>query len=153
MKNFEMILCGVDFSSPSEHALEFAADLARRHVCPLTVAHVYEPPTLLTGDAAVATHPELFEQAEREAESELERRRLQAQQLLDSPVRAEMLRGAPAEALVAWARQHPCDVIVIATHGRTGLGRLLLGSVAEKVVRTAPCSVLVARATAASVDD
>jgi nucleotide-binding universal stress UspA family protein len=153
MKNFEMILCGVDFSSPSEHALELAADLARRHACPLTVAHVHVPPTLLTGDAAVAAHPELFEQAEHEAERELERCRLQAQQLLDSPVRAEMLRGAPAEALVAWAHQHPCDVIVVATQGRTGLGRLLLGSVAEKVVRTAPCSVLVARATAASGDD
>jgi nucleotide-binding universal stress UspA family protein len=43
--------------------------------------------------------------------------------------------------------------VVVATHGRTGLGQLLLGTVAEKVVRTAPCSVLVARATAASVDD
>jgi len=153
MKNFEMILCCVDFSSPSEHALELAADLARRHVCPLTVAHVYEPPAVLSGEAALAAHAELFEQAEREAERELERCRLRAQQLVDSPVRAEMLRGGPAQTLVAWAREHSCDVIVVATQGRTGLGRLLLGSVAEKVVRTAPCSVLVARARAASGDD
>ncbi|GEJ55990.1 universal stress protein [Anaeromyxobacter diazotrophicus] len=144
MTDWEMILCGVDFSPASQHALELAMDLTRRHRCQLTIAHVYEPPTASATDVLVAP-PELFDQAVREAERELERLRAQAAAATDRPVRSEILMGRPAETLVQWAREHPCDLIVVATHGRSGLKRLVLGSVAEKVVRAAPCSVLVAR--------
>lgn len=147
-----MILCAVDFSPASELALELAADLARRHRCQLTVAHVHEPPATSATDLLVAL-PDAFEQAARETERELDRCRLRAEQLADRPARAALLHGAPAEALVRWAREHPCDVVVLATHGRTGLRRAVLGSVAEKVVRTAPCSVLVARPPAAPRGD
>jgi nucleotide-binding universal stress UspA family protein len=144
MKELEMILCGVDFSPASECALELAADLARRHRCQLTVAHVQEPPTAVAADMLVSP-PELFDEAVRQSERELERCRVRAQELSDRPARSAMLMGPPADALVAWAREHPCDVVVVATHGRGGLKRLVLGSVAEKVARHAPCSVVVAR--------
>jgi nucleotide-binding universal stress UspA family protein len=57
-------------------------------------------------------------------------------------VQSFLVRGDPATEIVALARNYPCDVIVMGTHGRTGLGRLLMGSVAEKVVRNAPCPVV-----------
>lgn len=144
MKDFEMILCAVDFSEASECALELAVDLARRHRAQLTVAHVHELPPAAANEVLVSP-PELFEEAIRVAERELERTRARAQRLTESPVRAALLHGPPAEALVTWGREHPCDVIVVGTHGRSGLKRMVLGSVAEKVVRTAPCTVVVAR--------
>lgn len=144
MSDFEMILCAVDFTTTSQRALELAADVARRHRSQLTIAHVYEAPAVSAADVLVAP-PELLSEAVRETERELERCRARAQELSDRPTRAALLKGAPAEAIVQWAREHPCDLIVVATHGRSGLKRMVLGSVAEKVVRTAPCSVLVAR--------
>jgi len=151
MKDFEMILCAVDFSPASHCALELAAVLARRHRCQLTITHVYEASAAAT-DMLVAP-PELFEQAVRETERELDRFRAQAEALTDRPIRTALLKGKPADAVVHWAREHPCDLIVLATHGRGGLKRLMLGSVAERVVRTAPCSVMVARPSDASSGD
>jgi universal stress protein A len=151
LTDFEMILCAVDFTPASQQALELAADLARRHSSQLTVAHVYEAPAASAGDVLVAP-PEMFSEAVRETERELERCRARAQELSDRPTRAALLKGAPAEAIVQWAREHPCDLVVVATHGRSGLKRVVLGSVAEKVVRTAPCSVLVARQPSPSGD-
>ena len=150
MKDFEMILCAVDFSPASHFALELAADLARRHRCQLTVAHVYEMPAA-TSEMLVSP-PELEESA-RQAQRELERFRAQAAALTDRPIRTALLEGKPADELVRWAREHPCELIVVATHGRSGLKHLMLGSVAEKVVRTAPCSVMVARPSDASSGD
>jgi nucleotide-binding universal stress UspA family protein len=97
--------------------------------------------------------PELFDAAVRETERELERCRARAEELSDRPTGSVLLKGAPADALVGWAREHPCDLIVLGTHGRSGLKRFVLGSVAEKVVRTAPCSVMVARPLATSTGD
>ena len=152
MTNFEMILCAVDFSPASQAPLELAADLARRHRCQLSVAHVFEPPTATATDLLVSP-PELFDAAVCDTERELERCRARAQELSDRPIRSVLLKGAPAEALVEWAREHPCDLIVLGTHGRNGLERFVLGSVAEKVVRTASCSVMVARPLATSTGD
>ena len=60
-------------------------------------------------------------------------------------VEAKLLEGVPAEQIVCMARRRDSDLIVIGTHGRTGLGRLLMGSVADRVLRFAPCPVLTVR--------
>ena len=61
-------------------------------------------------------------------------------------VQSFLVRGDPAMEIVALARNYPCDVIVMGRHGRTGLGRLLMGSVTENVVRRAPCPVVTVKA-------
>ncbi len=144
MASFDKICCGIDFSEPSRAAMTEAAQLARRHEGELTLVHVWEPPPAVGKDAVVSP-PELFAQTRVEMERKLEGWRAEAERLAGLPVDAAVLAGNPAEELVRFARERFCDTIVMATHGRTGLRRLVLGSVAEKVVRTADCTVMVVR--------
>ena len=133
MTGFTNILHPTDFSESSQLACAKAVDLARQCGAKLTVIHVYVEPLMSEGFAYVPDiRPELEEQLARVAE--------------DQPF-AEIGRvlrvGIPAETIVDYAKEHNCDLIVIGTHGRTGLTHVLMGSVAEKVVRLAECPVMV----------
>jgi universal stress protein A len=143
MHAWSRILCAVDFSQPSRLAMETAADLARRYEAQLTLLHVNDV-GVKHGEVLLAP-PELFEAESRHEERQLEQWRIEAQHLTAKPVQALLLRGDPADVIARNALERPFDVVVIATHGRTGFKRLVLGSVAEHVVRTAPCPVLVVR--------
>ncbi len=140
MSLFRGILCPTDFSDSSEAAFRLAADLARCHRCRLVLLHVLEvPASAYLGGVLV---PDPAEQAD-EARARLER--LQP----DGPaveVERRLVEGQPAEEIVQAATETGCDLIVLGTHGRTGVGRLLLGSVAEQVLRNAPCPVLTVKA-------
>jgi nucleotide-binding universal stress UspA family protein len=128
------ILFPTDFSEHSKAALQHAASLARGNDAMLLIVHVKEPPETLasTGFAGYPIN---------EDDTGL-------RQLLDqvSPtVRIydkRLLSGEPAEEIVQLAEQEDVEMIVMGTHGRTGLTRLLMGSVAEAVVRRAQCPVL-----------
>ena len=139
------ILCAVDLSEPSRQALTEAAELARVFGAQLWLLHVASEPVSVTADV-VAAPPELFEQSRREAEQTLEAWRAEAARQAGAPVVAAVLPNQkPASGIVQFAREGDFDLIVVATHGRTGLKHLLLGSVVEKVVREAHCRVMVVR--------
>ncbi|HSN89855.1 MAG TPA: universal stress protein [Anaeromyxobacteraceae bacterium] len=138
------ILCAVDFSKGSSATLEAAADVARRHEANLTLLHVREPPPAAAPSGfAPPTVPSEVEAVE--IGRQLERWREEAARLAGREVRAELAAGAPASEIVRRLREGRFDLAVVGTHGRTGLRRLVLGSVAERVVREAPCPVLVVR--------
>jgi nucleotide-binding universal stress UspA family protein len=135
MTGFTNILHPTDFSEPSQAAWEKAVDLARQCGAKVTVLHVYANPLMAEGFAYVPDpRPELEEKLNFVANEEL-----------PIAVERELRVGLPAEEIVAYAREHNCDLIVMGTHGRTGLSHLLMGSVASTVVRRAPCPVMVVR--------
>ncbi|MGH7789940.1 MAG: universal stress protein [Candidatus Binatia bacterium] len=141
-REFRTILCGTDFSERSDHALDYALRFARIADGTLLVAHFVHVPS---GD--VYTHeawPRTFEQAREAARTHLEA--LRAARLEGYP-KVELLVeiGAPAEGLIKIAKQRQVDVLVTATHGRSELLELIIGSVAEKLIRHAPCPVFVVR--------
>lgn len=141
---FRKVLCPIDFSPPSNDAMCCAAELVRSAGGQLVLVHVWQQPFVYPQDGAFPT--DLFADSKRAAEEELAVWRRAAEHL-GARVSTQLLIGAPWHQIVELAERTPdLDAIVIGTHGRTGLKHVLLGSVAEKVVRHAPCPVLVVRA-------
>jgi len=132
------ILVATDFGDAAEAALSYARALARAFGATLHVLHVRENTFLRPTPA----DPQALEEAAlaqlHERLTDDDRRQLRAQAIVETS-------DAPAAAIVAYARRAGIDLIVTGTHGRTGLERALLGSVAEEIVRTAPCPVLTVR--------
>lgn len=138
------IVVPVDFSKCSEKAVHYAAGFARQYGAKITLIHVqpvpYYPPEL---GLMPASFPSIEPQTkELRAKLEAEARRLLPPELLD---RTELRTGSAFDEICAAAKKHRADLIVIATHGYTGLKHALLGSTAERVVRHAPCPVLAVR--------
>jgi nucleotide-binding universal stress UspA family protein len=129
------ILHPTDFSERSQNAFRLACALARDYAVPLVVLHV-SPPYVVVGEGVIVN-------PSRE-DTEGLRAQLERVQAHDPRVVIEhrLIEGEPAGEILRVAREAGCGLIVMGTHGRTGLGRLLMGSVAEHVVRKAPCPVL-----------
>jgi nucleotide-binding universal stress UspA family protein len=137
------ILVPIDFSPHSLRALDVAVSLARDCGAKLLLLSVVEPPVLAVGfEGALAMTPEATL-----AKDASQRLRKLAQGCLSGslPVTCMVKRGRPFDVITRLAEQKRIDLIVLATHGRTGLERLMLGSTAERVVRHALCPVLVVR--------
>ena len=133
------ILVPVDFSEPSEVALSHAHSLATALGATITVCHVGE--TLNPDwffDTALLER-ELIKQAQKQLSKLVEK------YCEGMKVRTELRFGHPVETIVLAAQKLKADVIVVGTHGRTGVKHALLGSVAERVARQAPCPVLIVR--------
>ena len=154
MYQIRTILVPVDFSECSREALEHAIVLADRFGASIHVLHVWEPPhyvgpEFLIREPGETGHP-LRDDALAQATKEME------EFVSAFPQRARFqLRfacGKPAQAIVTLAAEEAFEAIVMGTHGRTGLPHILLGSVAEKVVRTAPCPVMSVRQRSAARD-
>jgi nucleotide-binding universal stress UspA family protein len=136
------LLVPVDFTETSERALGYAIELARRFEAKITIMHAYQVPVYGFPDAAYITSAELAAQISNVA-----------QQRLDAITDAHKTDGVEVVAIlrdgVAWeeintvAGELKADLIVIGTHGRRGLARALLGSVAENVIRTSTVPVMV----------
>lgn len=144
MINIRRILVATDFSAPSETALNYARAMARAFGAELRVLHVFEPlwltsADLVGGGVAVANMVQGLEETARkqldESVTEEDRRELRAEAVM-------VTSESPAREIARYASEEHADLLVIGTHGRSGLTRLLIGSVAEKVVRLAPCPVL-----------
>jgi universal stress protein A len=138
------ILVPVDFSEPSRKALHYAKQFALQFEAEVTVLHVLEPLTYPPDFAVMPLLPPDLEEA-RTREIELQLRELAAD--LGAAITATSLvrSGRPWHEVVECAKELGTDLIVVSTHGYTGLKHALLGSVAEKIVRHAPCPVLVVR--------
>jgi nucleotide-binding universal stress UspA family protein len=143
MAVWKRICCPVDGSVPSSLALVEAAELTHRLEGELTVLRVIDH---RPGETTFVAPPELHREEEARAGRDLDRWVEEAVRRAPGRVRGEMLHGPPAERILAFLREGRFDLVAMGTHGRKGLKRLMLGSVAEKVVREAPCSVLVVRA-------
>jgi nucleotide-binding universal stress UspA family protein len=140
------ILVGIDFSETSEQALELAIELAIRNGAGLTLLHVYQVPGFAFPETIVPAPPEMLDRMIADERAGLERL---ADRARARGVRAEVeqVPGAPATEIVERAGRD-CDLVVVGTHGRTGIRHALLGSVAERVVRRSPVPVLTVRAPA-----
>jgi nucleotide-binding universal stress UspA family protein len=138
------ILCALDFSPGSQSALQRAIQLAHEQRADLVVMHVwYAPPTGL-GDIPIPLG--MAGRLTGEAMLSLDGAVEQARAAGVTNVVSQLVQGVPGWAIVEAANQDPAiDLVVVGTHGRTGLARVLVGSVAEYIVRHAPCTVLVAR--------
>lgn len=140
---FTRILCPIDFSGTSEHAVELAAELARPGRAAITLLHVIDPPAVR--DPGRRTM-DLLRDLERSSAEHLDRWAAGLEGKAPGPVAKLSRVGRPgAEILEVLDAQPGFDLVVVGSHGRTGLPRLLLGSVAEKIVRHARCPALVAR--------
>lgn len=140
MAHWTRLCVAVDFSEPSRSALEDAAALARRLEAELTVVHVHQAPDI------ASTTPDLATMERLELERQLEAWRSAAERIAERPVRARLLMGHPAAEIIRFTDEESMELVVLATRGRTGFKRFVLGSVAERVVREAACPVLVGRA-------
>ncbi|HTY77580.1 MAG TPA: universal stress protein [Candidatus Bathyarchaeia archaeon] len=161
---FKHVLVPTDFSDPANYAVRYAIEEAKLHRAKVTLLHVQQPSSAATdiyyvsglagsgleagydlvaggrlGTAPVAEPTVVRHDLVEEALTRL-------RDLVPSSFRGEwgveIAAGRPADAIVRLARERDVDLIVMATHGRTGLEHVLIGSVAEKVVRLAPCPVL-----------
>lgn len=140
---FKKILCPTDFSDDAREALRVALDFARESKGEVAILHVHQVPGVGFSEGVVA--PDFVAAASEQAEEQLQAWRKEAEGTGSARVTAEKVMGAPWEEIVRVAREGNYGLIVVATHGRTGIKRALLGSVAEKVVRHAPCPVLIVR--------
>ncbi len=141
------ILCPVDFSATSEEALRYAVSLATQlEVSEVHLLHVHQPPAVLLPDGTAA-EPEGAADARQHAARELEAmaKRYSAH---GADVIPHLVDGVPYEVIVREASALSADMIVIGTHGRTGIKHALLGSVAERVARLSPIPVCSVRTAA-----
>ena len=146
MSRIRRILHPSDFSRASAAAFVKAVDLAATNRAELFVVHVLAPVIPMVGDGYVS--PKVYQEIETSARAE-------AQKQLDSLVakakkagvraRSFLVGGVPHEQITRAARSKRADLVVIGTHGRTGLAKFFLGSVAGRVVSIAPCPVLTVR--------
>jgi nucleotide-binding universal stress UspA family protein len=138
------VLVPTDFSTSAEQALDYAIRLARTFNARLTLLHVIQPVPMGGVDMGVALPEAYLQEVEEAAQGSLEEAlaRVTAAGLTAEQV---VLYGVPFQEIVETAKARQVDLIVMGTQGRTGFMHVLLGSVAERVVRLAPCSVLVVR--------
>lgn len=138
------ILCPIDFSAISANALEYAVFLASHHHAELLILHVVEQLHEFEHyQVLVLTPQELSEKMEEQAYEELNRLTEQIKKTVK--VETVVRQGKPFVEIIKEAREKDMDLIVMASHGRTGVSHMLMGSVAEKVVRKAHCPVLIVR--------
>jgi nucleotide-binding universal stress UspA family protein len=137
MLAIKTILHPTDFSERSDFAFRLACALARDYGARLHVLHVGSGPVIVPVEGIVPPEPERYQE---ELTAKLQEMRAEAPNI---PVEHQLLFvGEPAAEILRVAQAIKSDLIVMGTHGRTGLGRLLMGSVAEQVVRQASCPVL-----------
>jgi nucleotide-binding universal stress UspA family protein len=138
-QTIKKILVPTDFSPHSERAADYAAMLADGFQAKIDLLHVIEPfPYSVTDTMTVISHGEALKTI---ASSLLDNARAKLEQN-GVTVESHLTQGVPYEKILDWAREKKVDLIVMGTHGRTGVGHLLLGSVADRIVHLAPCPVL-----------
>ena len=137
------ILVPIDFSECSKKALRYAIALAKEHEADITLLNVVFT-NFAIGEVSSVEYAEFAREMQAKAHRELQA--LAAAEVHGDVIAKSLVRaGAPTTEILGIAAGMPADIIVISTHGRTGLKHAFLGSVTEQVVRRAPCPVLVVR--------
>ena len=147
MTPFKRILVPLDGSLLAEKALRPALDLAASMSAEVRVLHVIAPPDFMAHTVQLQRFKaELANMAREEAELYL--KRIRSEYKNDSvALKTETVMGAPAKTIIDRAAHHDIDLIVMSSHGRSGISRWFYGSVAEKVLHGAPCAILIIRGT------
>ena len=136
----EQILVPVDFDPVSECALNYAKSLIEGLPVSLHVLHVVFVPRILNEEMTLALQAELVEAAKSKMEALISKEEAQRMKAI-----VQINAGSPFHEIIQYAERHAIDLIVMGTHGRGPWAQALLGGVADKVVRTAPCPVLTVR--------
>lgn len=146
VKRFRRILHASDFSPASRRAFDEAIGLAKANDAQLTIVHVIEPVMPVVEDAYVSAqaYDRLVKSQRAAAAKRIETLGRRAQ-TAGVRVTTRLVDGNPRDAIARAAKRSAADLVVVGTHGRTGLRRLLLGSVAERIVAISPCPVLTVR--------
>lgn len=140
------VLVPIDFSDSARAILAYAVDLARDRGAEVTLLHVVAVPVAPFDPAyGVSAGPKVLQEMQAAAEKGLATLAAEAKAPEGVKLRTRVVSGAPFREIVHEAREGGFDLVVIGTHGRTGLRHVFLGSVAENVVRLAPCPVLTLR--------
>jgi universal stress protein A len=139
MSSYKKLLVPVDFSAHSAEATRAGADLAKRFDASLTLVHVYDPLAYALPDGSAMVPPPKLLEAFR---TELSSSQHHAVEAGAPRVEVALLQGSVADQIVDFAGRGEFDLIVMGTHGRTRVQHMLMGSIAERVVRLAPCAVL-----------
>lgn len=139
--NVKRILVPIDFSAESLAAVDYAVQFARHFGAELLMLHVVEPVYVAEPNVASTDLTTFLDDQQHAAVEQLERVRTSVKRQ-GQRGRTLVECGVPARVIVEVARRTASDLIVIATHGRTGLSHMLIGSVAERVLRLAGCPVL-----------
>lgn len=138
------ILVPVDFSEYAEHALDYAVALAARLDAKVHLLHVIGIPAFGVPELGLAMSATMMESMLKDSTAALDK--LASARRAKAPIGEVMMRtGDARDVIVHTCDEVNADLIVMGTHGRRGVSRALLGSVAESVVRTAPCPVLTIR--------
>lgn len=143
MMQIRKVLCPVDFSPSSDHALEYAVAFAGAHRAELLLVHVVHPLAYGVGAEGVAVDAGM--QLLKEMETSCADRLHEVAESVKGgcpSVSEFVVTGVPFLEIIQLAKAQNADLIVMGTHGRSGLAHMLIGSVAERVVRKAPCPVL-----------
>ncbi|GBD26688.1 TRAP-T-associated universal stress protein TeaD [bacterium HR30] len=150
LERFQHILVTTDFSEAGDRAIPHAFRMAADHHAEVILCHVIEP--LIVPNPLYAQYypgellsPDVLARAQEDARAALEERVPREEPLAQVRYRCVIGQGTPVEEIIRIAQEEGVDLIVIATHGHTGLKHLLMGSVAERVIRHARCPVLVVR--------
>ncbi|MEY4576839.1 MAG: hypothetical protein RL701_1542 [Pseudomonadota bacterium] len=148
MLKFQKIVCPVDFSNCAQQALAYAVDLAQQFRAELSIVHAYEDPAAYIAPMPMSGYvgpaADLLLELRKQLEIRLEQCKVEVAKS-GINVRSELLEGTPYRVVLDWAEEWKADLIVIGTHGHTGLTHALLGSVTERIVRMASCPVLTIR--------
>jgi nucleotide-binding universal stress UspA family protein len=147
MKGIKRILYATDYSKASARALDEAVKLAKQNNAELRIVHVIEPVTpYVTGEdfGGAELYVRLEETTMRDAQASM-KKLMQRLERLGVKAKSLLLKGIPHEQIAKAAKSQKADMIVVGTHGRKGLSKLFLGSVASRVVSTAQCPVLTVR--------
>ncbi len=143
--DWKRILCPIDFSDASRAALETACELARRFDARLALFHAYPVPGYTFPDGSFVASTKMMEELADQARRHLEEWKEVARTLGVPGAGMATAVGEPAHEILEHVKAKGIQLVVVGTHGRTGLQHALMGSVAERVVRRAPCPVLTVR--------
>jgi len=137
---FTKVLVGTDFSEPASRAVERAIDVARRYEAKLHIVHVWEVP-LIVGGPIAGPSVDWITPIEQGARAQLDEL-VEGLRAGDVDVAATLCSGVAWDRLIELIEKVGADLVVVGTHGRTGIRRALMGSIAERVVRLSPVPVL-----------
>lgn len=147
MKKIQKILVPVDFSQHASEAIAAAVDVSQHYEhAPITVVHVYQPVAYVLPESFVLVTPAQLATMLVEFDKQLKAEKQTAEKLGAKQVNIDLLQGNVEAEIIKYAHDGGYDLIVMGTHGRTGVKHAVMGSVAERVLRKAPCPVLTVRA-------
>jgi len=142
MREINKILLPIDFSSASNKILQYAIFFAEKSKAKIFIINVVEYPYTISGLPPSEADKEYTERLIHLAKAEMTSFLENNKDSISSPFESSILWGQAAERIINYAEIENFDLIVIGTHGHTGLDKMLFGSVAEKVIKLAPCPVL-----------